>query len=92
MLDKTTHPFIVNTLESNSHWSLSVKRGSSWRWWASLYYDGNESEAEPGSTPSEALNRLEALLAGREYVAKPRDSLSEAINNWVSLNSPREES
>lgn len=66
MLNHTTHPFIVNTLESNNHWELSIKKGLSWPWWAALLYDGNESEATPGDTPSEALDRLESVLSGRE--------------------------
>lgn len=70
MLDKTSHPFIVNTLESSFLWDLAVwKESDLWR--TCLVYDSNCVGAEAaataeGTTPAEALDRLEALLAGRE--------------------------
>lgn len=69
MLDKTTHPFIVNTLESSFLWDLAVwKESHLWR--TCLIYDSNCEEAEAtaaaeATTLPEALDRLEAELAGR---------------------------
>ena len=69
MLDKTSHPFIVNTLESDPYWALVLHQNrvhGSILWAAELEFDidPTSSRAE-GSTLSEALDRLEGVLSGR---------------------------
>lgn len=71
MLDKTSHPFIVNTLQSSGRWSLDVSYFKSVATWAvsTVFMDDrchDSTVVATGGTVSEALDRLEALLAGRE--------------------------
>lgn len=89
MLDKTTHPFIFNTLVSSGKWSLDVSHFKSASLWAvSTVFDDDmcheNTTVATGSTAQEALDRLESALAGREYVAnKPRDPEREAyLARW----------
>jgi hypothetical protein len=96
MLDKTTHPFIVNTMESSCNWKLIIDKypANLLPWGVSLVHNNKWGDAISHFANSlpEALDRLEAELAGREPVAKSRDPLSEAINNWASLNWSGEDS
>jgi hypothetical protein len=67
MMSKESHPFIVNTLESNCLWTLCINQGLDGGWWASFEYDRDqEGEESFGDTLPDALDRLEATLAGRE--------------------------
>ena len=70
MLDKTTHPFIVNTLESYPFWALVIHQTpvhGSVIWTAELEFDADlTSSSAEGATIPEALDRLESMLAGRE--------------------------
>lgn len=65
MLDKITHPFIVNTLCSNPAWSLEIhQHPDAWELTIWFHEDGlaqATSRAE-GLTLSDALDNLERLL------------------------------
>jgi hypothetical protein len=66
MLDKTTHPFIVNTLESSPAWSLQTRKYPD-AWEVEMWFYEDEgfqvamSRAE-GLTLTDALDNLERLL------------------------------
>ena len=66
MLDKTSHPFIVNTLESSPAWSLQTRKYPD-AWEVEMWFYEDEdfqvamSRAE-GLTLSDALDNLERLL------------------------------
>ena len=66
MIDKTTHPFIVNTLESSPMWSLEVRCYPA-VWDCCMWFREEEdfqvamSRAE-GPTLADALGNLERLL------------------------------
>lgn len=68
MLDKTTHPFIVNTLESSLNWEVSFRKFPGGLWEGCLHYgqDFLSQTSAKGSTLTEALDRLESVLSGRE--------------------------
>lgn len=65
MLSPTTHPFIVNTLESSPAWSLETRKyPDAWELTIWFHEDGlaqATSRAE-GLTLSDALDNLERLL------------------------------
>lgn len=65
MLDKTSHPFIVNTLESSPAWSLESRKYPD-AWEVTLWYhDGGLAQASSrseGLTLPDALDALESLL------------------------------
>lgn len=77
MLDKTSHPFIVNTLESSIYWSLKLEATPKvihgphgvFPWIVYMLWNEDrhheDTQFAGGTTPSEALDRLEAELAGR---------------------------
>lgn len=65
MLDKTTHPFIVNTLDSSSSWSLEVRAYHD-TWGVGVWFDDDglmmPSAIADGPTLADALDNLERLL------------------------------
>lgn len=65
MLSPTTHPFIVNTLDSSPEWSLETRKyPDAWEVTIWFHEDGlaqATSRAE-GLTLSDALDNLERLL------------------------------
>jgi hypothetical protein len=65
MLDRTTHPFIVNTLDSSPAWSLETRKYPD-AWEATIWFHDDglsqaSSRAEDLTLP-DALNNLERLL------------------------------
>jgi hypothetical protein len=68
MIDKATHPFIVNTLESSLNWEVSLRKFPGGLWESCLYHgqDFLTRTIARGNTLPDALDRLEAELAGRE--------------------------
>jgi hypothetical protein len=69
MLDKTTHPFIVNTLRSSPDWELILKSDLDdfkveLGYWHEDFFDPTESVVDVSF--SKALDRLESVLAGRQ--------------------------
>lgn len=68
MLDKTSHPFIVNTLRSSPDWELILKSDlndfkAEIGYWHDDFFEPTESVIDV-SFPR-AIDKLEALLAGR---------------------------
>ena len=69
MLDKTTHPFIVNTLRSSPDWELILKSDqgdflAELGCWQEGVFEVTESVIDVSF--QKALDQLEATLAGRE--------------------------
>lgn len=65
MLSPTTHPFIVNTLESSPAWSLETRKyPDAWELTIWFHEDGlaQATSHSKGLTLSDALDNLERLL------------------------------
>ena len=67
MLTKESHPFICNTLESDPRWALIVNYWHGWE--VSLVWGDPDDSGDAfamAHTLSDALDKLEALLSGKD--------------------------